>query len=353
MTADATALVIDGSYGEGGGQILRSALSLSAVTGRAFRIHRIRAGRREPGLRPQHLAAVRALQAVCDARVEGDRLGSRELVFAPGGPARAGEYVLDVGELAGTGSAGATTLLFQALLPPLALAGAPSRLTLRGGTHVRWSPPYHYLTAVYLPTLARCGWTVALELHRWGWYPAGGGEIEARIAPVEALLPLEREDRGRLVDVQGLSATSNLPDHIAERQAARAVQRLRARHIKAEVDLVRPPALGAGTVVVLVARYEAAVAAFTGYGRVRFPAEEVADEAVDPLDRYIGSRAAVDPYLADQLVVPLALAPGVSRYTTSEVTRHLTTVAWLARQFLERDITIDGAEGDAGAVTIA
>ena len=345
-------LTIDGSYGEGGGQILRTGLSLAAVTGRPFRIHSIRAGRREPGLRPQHLAAVRALAVICAARVEGDALGSRELTFEPTDRPRPGEYTVDVQALSGTGSAGSATLIFQALLPPLALAGSPSRLILRGGTHVRWSPPFHYLSEVYLPTLARAGFVAEVDLHRWGWYPAGGGEFEARIAPPSALAPLELDDRGRLLGVTGISAASNLPDHIIERQAGQAVRRLRARHIRAEMALERPPAEGAGTALFLLARYEGAVAGFTGYGRMRYPADGLADDAVDPLDHYIGSRAAVDPHLADQLVVPLALVPGTSVYTTSEVTRHLLTVAWLAPQFLEHDITVDGAEGQPSRVTV-
>jgi RNA 3'-terminal phosphate cyclase (ATP) len=346
-------LTIDGSYGEGGGQIVRTAVSLSAITGRSFRIHRIRAGRRDAGLRPQHLTAVRAVADVCAARMEGDAVGSRELIFEPTERPRAGEYVIDVQEAAGTGSAGSATLIFQALLPPLALASGPSHLTLRGGTHVRWSPPFHYLAEVYLPTLARGGFAVDVELHRWGWYPAGGGEIRAHIAPSDALTSLTLEERGRLVSVSGVSAASNLPDHIIERQAERVVARLRVRHIKAEIALERPPAASAGTVLFLLARYEDAVAGFTGYGRVRYPAERVADDAVDPLDRYIGRRAAVDAHLADQLVVPLALAAGASTYTTSAVTRHLLTVAWLVPQFLPREITVEGAEGRPGRVTIA
>lgn len=346
-------VTIDGSYGEGGGQIVRTALSLAAVTGRPFRMHRIRAGRREPGLRPQHLAAVRAVAAICGARMEGDALGARELTFEPQERPRPGEYTVDVQELSGTGSAGAASLIFQALLPPLALAGAPSHLLLRGGTHVRWSPPFHYLSQVYLPTLARAGYVAEVTLQRWGWYPMGGGEFTARIGSPGALTPLELDERGRLLEIGGFSAASNLPDHIIERQAERAVQRLRARHIKAEIALERPPAQGAGTVLFLLARYEAAVAGFTGFGRIRFPAESVADEAVDPLDQYIGSRAAVDPHLADQLVVPMALAPGPSTYTTSAVTRHLLTMAWLVPQFLERDITVEGAEGRPGRVTIS
>jgi RNA 3'-terminal phosphate cyclase (ATP) len=202
------------------------------------------------------------------------------------------------------------------------------------------------------------GFVAEVDLQRWGWYPAGGGQFVARvvpsgrIAPSGDLAPLELLDRGRLLSVTGISAASNLPDHIIERQAEHAVRRLRARHIKAEIALERPAADGAGTALFLLARYERSVAGFTGYGRIRYPAERVADDAVEPLERYVGKRAAVDPHLADQLVVPLSLLPGISTYTTSEVTRHLLTVSWLIPQFLERGITIDGAEGQPGRVTI-
>ena len=170
---------IDGSHGEGGGQILRTALSLSAITGQAMRIERIRAGRKNSGLRPQHLTAVRAAAAICEAHLEGDEVGSQTLLFEPRQSPRPGYYEFDVREAAKGGSAGSVTLIFQTLLLPLALAGGKSEIILRGGTHVAWSPPFHYLQYVYLPAVARLGIEARVELRRWGWYPVGGGEIRA------------------------------------------------------------------------------------------------------------------------------------------------------------------------------
>jgi RNA 3'-terminal phosphate cyclase (ATP) len=169
-------IVIDGSFGEGGGQVLRTSLTLAMLTGQAVQIERIRAGRPKPGLAAQHLTAVRAAAAICDATIAGDEMGSRWLQFRPGGPPRAGDYTFDVAQVRGAGSAGAVSLVFQTVLLPLALAPGPSRLDLRGGTHVPWSPPFLYLTEVYLPTLARLGLQVTLELQRFaGPYTAAHG----------------------------------------------------------------------------------------------------------------------------------------------------------------------------------
>ena len=347
-------VVLDGSYGEGGGQILRTALALSALTGRPLRLDNIRAGRKEPDLRPQHLAAVRAMASVCEARIQGDALGSSQLIFEPCTGPKAGEYQFDIPAIAESGSAGSVTLLFQALFLPLALTGASSRLLLGGGTHVTWSPPYHYLTQVYLPTLEPMGLSAHLELLQWGWYPQGGGKVLAQIKGLgqEALQPLELCERGKLLEVYGISAISNLPEHIALRQRDRALQRLRARHIKAEIEIVHAPSPGQGTVLFLVARYERALAGFTGYGRIRYPAERVADDATEAFEAHHVSKAALDPHLADQVLLPLALAPGPSHYTTSQITRHLLTNCWVIQHFLEREIHIEGREGAPGRVSI-
>ena len=351
-------LDLDGSYGEGGGQILRAALALSALTRRPFHLHSIRARRRNPGLRPQHLAAVQAMAAVCLARLEGDQLDSRALTFEPTTAPQPGHYVVDVAKVAARGSAGSVTLLFQALCLPLAFCDGPSSLTLRGGTHVAWSPPYHYLAGVYWPMMERLGYRGSLELVRWGWFPSGGGEIAARIEGLSAnasraLRPLMLEEQGRLEDVRVISAISNLPQHVLERQGDRALQRLRSRHIKARVEPVVAKAPSPGTMLFLLARDETHVAGFTGYGRLRYPAERVADDAAKGFAAHQRSKAALDPHLADQLLLPLAVTPGASRYTTSRVTQHLVTLCWLAQQFLEREMTIEGSEGQPGRIVVS
>lgn len=346
---------LDGSYGEGGGQILRTALSLSAVTGRPLHITNVRGRRPQPGLRPQHLAGLRALAAVCDAEVTGDDVGSREVTFAPRRRPRAGVYDWDVQALSGVGSAGSIGLFFQTIYVPLALAGGPTTLTLSGGTHVRWSPTFHYLDEVFLPTLAPCGYRADLTLERWGWYPRGGGRVTVRIQGAGAaanLRPLTLLERGRLRGVRGFSAISNLPAHIAQRQRDQVLARLRARHLEGEIEIIDAPSIGPGTAVFLRAEAEHAVAGFTGFGRLRYPAERVADDAADGLDAYLSSHAAVDEHLGDQLLLPLALVPGESAYTAASVTSHLLTNAWAIQHFLDRQIVVTGAEGEPGEVRI-
>ncbi len=338
--------IIDGAYGEGGGQILRTTLSLAAILQRPVRIERIRAGRPKPGLRPQHLTAVRAVAAICDAAVEGDHVGSDRLVFRPRCAPRPGRYVFDVSQVAGAGSAGAVSLIFQTLLLPLALADGPSHLTLRGGTHVAWSPPFHYLMHVYLPALARLGIEAEIRLARWGWYPRGGGEITAHIPGHAELRPYEFLVRGELRRLWGLSAASHLPAHIRRRQARQASTRLHAAGYSVEIEEVDAPSVGPGTCLFLCAEHEEIAAGFIGYGRRGFPAERVADVAVDELLAYEARQGAADPHLADQLVLPLALAGGA--LTTTEITRHLVTNVWVVEQLLGSRLVLEGEEGEEG-----
>ncbi|NLG49685.1 MAG: RNA 3'-terminal phosphate cyclase [Chloroflexi bacterium] len=347
---------LDGSYGEGGGQILRTALTLSALKGRPLLIHDIRARRDKPGLRPQHLAVVRAIARICGARVVGDELDSRTLRFEPTSLPVPGRYTFDISSMSGTGSAGSTTLLFQALFVALAFADQPSTLDLIGGTHVDHSPPYHYISEVYLPFMWRAGFDVRLDLGTWGWYPRGGGQVTAHIQGVgrdgQGLSPVVVEERGKLVQMWGVSAASNLPHHIIERQKEQALARLRARHLKADIVEVAPPSPGPGTMLFLLAEYEHCLAGFTGYGKLRYPAEKVADDAADGFIAHLSSKAALDQYLADQALLPLAIVPGESRYTTAAITQHLLTNRWVIQHFIEREIVIEGAEGGPGRVSL-
>jgi len=308
-------LHVDGAYGEGGGQLVRTALALAAITGRGARLDRIRARCKTPGLRAQHLTAVRALAEICQARVSGAELGSRELTFEPTIAPQPGDYHWEIG------TAGAVTLVLQAVLWPLALAPGVSRIALTGGTHVEWSPPLDYVQQVYLPMLDlllvgddRIPDTLSLRsiaevaVKRWGWYPRGGGTIQAHIRGDARLCSRTLNERGSLRVLSVLSAASGLPDHVRERQASRADFFLRKNGFKAQVEMLAPPSLDRGTVVFVLAEYRNARAGFAAYGRLRKPAEQVAEEACKAFLRYHRRGQPVDRHLGDQILLPFALA---------------------------------------------
>jgi RNA 3'-terminal phosphate cyclase (ATP) len=339
-------LTIDGSYGEGGGQILRTALSLSMLTARAFCLVNIRARRRNPGLLPQHLSAVRAAAAISGAVVSGDRLGSAELNFAPSHLPRSGSYAFDVAQTAERGSAGSVTLILQTLLVPLALAEGASDLILRGGTHVEWSPPFDDLASSYFPILRRMGFRIEAELKRWGWYPVGQGEVACSIAAAPAedgtvrFKPIELLSRGPLRRIAGRAVAANLPAHIPQRMVDRAQASLGELGVPIDIvpQLVTAACPGAG--IFLVAEYRELAASFSGHGRLGKPAEAVADEAVAAFREHHAADAAIELHLADQLLLPLVLAPGVSTFTASRPSGHLMTNAWTIGQFGVADISI-------------
>ncbi len=333
-------LMIDGSYGEGGGQVLRTALGLAILTGQPVRIERIRAGRPKPGLQPQHLTAVRAAAAVCAAHLEGDTLDSQTLTFIPGSPASSGEYTFDVAEAARGGSAGSVSLVLQTVLLPLALAQGESHLTLRGGTHVPWAPSVSYLEHVFLPALAWMGVRVQIELVRWGFYPAGGGEIRVRIegrgqGSGGVLSPIVLTGRGELRRIWGMAVVMNLPAHIPQRMAARARNVLAGEGLRAYVEPRRLRGAGPGAGIFLFAEYGASpgggsiTAGFTAYGR----------------KGHHRSNAPTDVHLADQLVLPMALAREESCVVTSQMSRHLLTNIWAVRQFMTRRLSAEEEPG--------
>src|SRR6516164_6267708 len=257
-------VTLDGSYGEGGGQILRTALSLSTITARPFRLANIRAGRRNPGLLPQHLAAVYAAAAISRAILSGDRLGSSELSFAPSLLPSAGSYVFDVAQAAERGSAGSATLVLQTLIMPLALAEAASKVVVRGGTHVEWSPPFDHFANAYLPALGKVGFRVDAELKRWGWYPVGGGEIVCTIAGRSPRddqegawpRPVQACKRGALQRISGRSVAANLPAHIPQRMADRARASLEDLGVAVDIQPQRVTAACPGAGIFLLADYE-------------------------------------------------------------------------------------------------
>jgi RNA 3'-terminal phosphate cyclase (ATP) len=342
----ASPIELDGSFGEGGGQILRTSLALSLLTGKAFHLRNVRAGRARPGLQPQHLMSVRSAAEVGQAQTRGASRGSSDLVFEPG-PVRPGRYRFDIG------TAGATGLVLHTLYLPLALRGdVPSELTLVGGTHVRTSPCYHFLDTTWRRYLELCGLRVRLRLERPGFYPRGGGEVGAVVQPCPGLRGVRLGERGP-VTATGFSAVAGLPEAIARRQVRRAVYRLRQHGL--EVSLREEEWEGGpGTVVAIELSTDPVPTLFFALGERGKPAERVADEAVDQVIAYLeAGPAVVDAHSADQLVLPLALAEGPSEYGVGEVTRHLTTNVAVIRQFLDREIVCDGEEGGPGAVRIA
>lgn len=346
-------ILVDGSAGEGGGQVLRTALTLATLTGTAVRVEEIRAGRSQPGLRPQHLAAVQAAASICDARVLGADLDSRTVTFIPGGAARPGTYVFDVAEIAGRGSAGAVGLVLQTVLLPLAFADGPSDLILRGGTHVSWAPSVDYLQEVYLPTVAKMGLRATVELVRWGFYPVGGGEVRVQVeGGAGSLRPLHLTERGPLQRAWGHGVACSLPAHIAQRMANRARNLLEAAGVKAHVEARRVQGAGPGAAVFLFAAYEQAVAGFCAYGRKGLASEHVAAAACDELLAHHRCGAPVDPHLADQLVLPMVLAAGVSRVATSSITGHLLTNLALVQSFLPARVLVEGEKGEPGAMSV-
>jgi RNA 3'-terminal phosphate cyclase (ATP) len=345
MTQGETVHRIDGAQGEGGGQVLRTVLAVAAVQARPVEIHSIRARRKTPGLQAQHLTAVAALQGICDAAVEGGRLGSQQLSFAPR-TIRPGGYHFDVG------TAGSVGLVLQAVLVPLALAPGPSRVTLTGGTHVPWSPPVEYLARVLLPTLAAMGIQAGLSVERWGFYPKGGGRVVVTVGGGASLSPITAIARPAPVEVRGTSGAANLPGHIAERQRDRALERLQRAGLPVRIDLQEGQASGVGSYLFLQADRGGVPAGFSALGERGKPAERVADEAVDALLEFLKGEYGCDPHLADQLIVPMALATGTSRLTTSRVSRHLLTTLRVVQQLVGCPVQVSGEEGQPGTVTV-
>jgi RNA 3'-terminal phosphate cyclase (ATP) len=339
-------LEIDGSFGEGGGQVLRTSLALSLLTGRPFRLYNIRAGRSKPGLQPQHLTSVEAAATIGHAKRRGAARGSSDLVFEPG-EVTAGNYRFDIG------TAGATGLVLQTLYLPLALrGGGPSHLTLIGGTHVSTSPCFHFLDTTWRRYLKLLHLRLSMEMIRPGFYPRGGGQVEVNIQPADRLVGLHARERGP-IHLSGFSAVGGLPDHIMHRQARRARVRLEQHGLHADISEHKWHG-GSGTVVAIVVHTTPAPVLFFSLGAPGKPAERVADEAVDQVIAYVrAAPAAVDAHSADQLVLPLALAEGPSEYAVAAVTPHLTTNIAVIRRFLEREIVCEGQEGTPGVVRIS
>lgn len=319
-------ITIDGSEGEGGGQVIRNALALSLVTGEPFRITDIRGKREKPGLMRQHLTAVEAACAIGQAECEGAAIGASEIVFRPGS-VRAGDYRFAVG------TAGSTSLVLQTVLMPLVLADAPSRLVLEGGTHNMAAPPFDFLERVFLPLLDRMGPRVTARLVRHGFFPRGGGRIEVEIAPAP-LAPIECLTRGAPTHVGATALLAGLPFEIAERELGAARKLL---DWPEEAFAVRqlPEETGPGNALLLEAGFENVTEIVTGFGRLGTSAESLARTAAQRMAGYLASSAFAGPYLADQLLLPFALAGG-GAFTTVKPSQHSRTAADIIARFTGR-----------------
>ena len=322
---------IDGSAGEGGGQILRTSLALSMCTGQPFTLTKIRAGRAKPGLMRQHLTCVNAAAEVCGAGVQGAALNSQSLVFTPG-PVRAGDYTFNVG------TAGSCTLVLQTVWPALMLADAPSRLKLGGGTHNPMAPPFHFLERSYAPLLRKLGAKADLVLRRLGFYPAGGGEIEATIWPAkDSLQPFDLIERGAKLESYAECFAPALPRSVARRELEQLGASLGWSDAQLREAACRQNE-GPGNALLATLVYEHVSEVFTGFGEKGVSAEQVARHVVREVRAYQVSDAALGPHLADQWALPLALAlwqrGGEASYSCAELTPHATTNFDVIERFL-------------------
>lgn len=324
-------LTIDGSQGEGGGQILRTSLSLSLVTGQPFRMERIRASRQKPGLLRQHLTAVEAAKTIGCAEVAGQSLNSQAMEFQPG-PVTPGNYRFSVG------TAGSATLVLQTVLPALLSASGPSTLTLEGGTHNPMAPPFDFLANCFLPLIQRMGPGVELDLRRHGFFPAGGGQLHARIEPAKELSRLDLLERGSIKSRAARALVSGLPEHIGQRELTVVREELKWREEECVIEPVQYP-VGPGNALVLVIGTEEVTGIFTGFGERGRPAEEVARSAIQQAKAWQDANVPVDEHLADQLLIPMALAGGGS-FRTTKPSLHTITNAEVIQRFLPISINI-------------
>lgn len=330
---DEQPIVLDGSAGEGGGQILRTSLALSMATATPFVLENIRARRKKPGLKRQHLTSVHAAALLCGGVVEGASLGSTRIVFRPG-PIVAGDHVIDIG------SAGSVTLVLQTIALPLTLASGASRITVRGGTHASQAPPYPFLEQAWLPLVRRMGARITLDLVTSGFYPAGGGEVRAQVRPIEALRPLELDSRGELVAARAMAVVAGVPVDVARRELERVSARLGPVEKEMRVLSSRE---GPGNVLMVELAYRQLTEVFTGFGEKGVPAETVAERVAKEARLFRDGSGAVGEHLADQLLLPMALAGGGS-FTTATLSSHLET----NREVIEKFLAVDFQRSESG-----
>lgn len=333
---------VNGSYGEGGGQILRTSLALSMVTGKPFQIVNIRSGRKKPGLLRQHLTAVKASAEISGAEIKGADMGSGELSFSPG-QLKGGEYHFAIG------TAGSCTLVLQAVLPALLTAAEPSVLVLEGGTHNPYAPPYDFLAKSFLLLLGKMGCKVETEIERYGFYPAGGGKFTAKITPAKQLQPIELMETGQVIKKQVRAISSQIPDNIGPSEVELILRAMSWGEECGSAEEVHSP--GPGNAVMIEMGFEQVTEVFTGFGEIKVPLKKVARNAYQQAQRYLAAGVPVGRFLADQLLIPLAMA-GKGKFRTLAPSMHTQTNVEIVQKFLEVKVQIEQLERDVWEIEI-
>ena len=336
-------VIVDGSVGEGGGQILRTSLALSLCLGIPFKITNIRAHRKKPGLRRQHLVCVNAAAQIGKAKVQGAKPGHQELTFIPADIAP-GHYHFDIG------TAGSTTLVLQTILPALMTAKGLSTLILEGGTHNPFAPPFDFIQRAFIPVINSMGPKINTQLERPGYYPKGGGRLNITIQPADKLRTFHINKRGEISECRANAVVAGLPRHIAERELGVIEQKLGWN--KECLQVIEQPAdIGPGNIVCIEIKSKHITEIFTGFGKKGVRAEDVAKIAAKAAIRYLEAGVPVGKYLADQLLLPLALSGGGS-YTTLKPTLHTRTNSDIIKLFLDIKITTNQTSNDVWSISV-
>ncbi len=338
---------VDGSMMEGGGQILRMAITYSAIMGVPVKVRKIRAGRRPPGLQPQHLTTLKAVAEICKAETKGFNLSSMEIMFTPK-PPKGGAYDFDIG------TAGSIGLLLQCVAPIAAFSDSTTRLRVKGGTAVRWSPPVRVLDNVVWVALRQMGFRGKLHVLREGFYPRGGGIVEVSIEPIRKLDPIKAESPDEIRRIKGYSLCGRLPRHVAERQASSALTMLEVAGYQTDISVRvaqgNEAPLSPGSVIGLWADSPRMFMGESSLGERGKPAERVGAEAASSLLEQLKSQTAVDLHTADNLIIWCSLATGDSAYTTSSLTMHTLTAIELAKIFTNARFDVEGGPGGAARI---
>jgi RNA 3'-terminal phosphate cyclase (ATP) len=335
---------IDGSQMDGGGQILRMATTYACVLNKPFEFYNIRGKRRNPGLRPQHLATIKAAAEMCSGELTGGEINSTTITLKPG-KIRGEKYSIDIG------TAGSISLMLQCLAPISLYASSPTTFSIRGGTDVNWSPPVTFLEKIVYPAFKKMGVFINIITEKTGFYPKGGGKVIFQSNPVDQLRPFFPEEGG-IERVAGVSKCGNLPVHIAQRQAGSATRILKEAGFSAQIDFKTVSSLSPGSAICIWAKSKDMFLGASSLGDRGKPAEKVGSEATSSLISQIKTGANVDKHTADHLILPCSLAEGVSEFKVSEITLHTLTAIEMARVFTDSEITVKGNIGKPGAINV-